>query len=207
MKFGKEFASQMVQEWQEAYMDYSYLKTLLKDVLNFRRVNNISSSGPNSDAQKSNQLKRRLSLYRTFSGLTRLSWKGGGGGSPNNKEDEVILVSEVQQSADAAGESDGFYQTMFLMSSDETGELELVFFRKLDEEFNKVVKFYREKVSEVKAEAEELSKQMDALIALRIKVDYPLMEFIKTDSSRNHGTIPSQVQSAASSSDGIRRGK
>ncbi|KAL7231995.1 hypothetical protein ACSBR2_010084 [Camellia fascicularis] len=60
---------------------------------------------------------------------------------------------------------------MFLMSLDEGGEYELVFFRGLDDEFNKVIKFYREKVEEVIKEAEELNKQMDALIALWIKVD------------------------------------
>ncbi|KAJ0095397.1 hypothetical protein Patl1_16790 [Pistacia atlantica] len=37
MKFGKEFRSQMVPEWQEAYMHYDYLKTLLKDIQRFKQ--------------------------------------------------------------------------------------------------------------------------------------------------------------------------
>lgn len=37
MKFGKEFAAQMVQEWQEAYMDYRKLKSILKDILRFKQ--------------------------------------------------------------------------------------------------------------------------------------------------------------------------
>ncbi|KAK6128859.1 hypothetical protein DH2020_037376 [Rehmannia glutinosa] len=108
-------------------------------------------------------------MYRAFSGLT---------GQPNNirsspkkNEDEVILVSPIQEEG-----SHNFYQTMFLRSSEEGGELELLFFRKLDDEFNKVVKFYEAKVEEVKLRAEELNKQMDALIALRIKVDKPFVE-------------------------------
>lgn len=83
----------------------------------------------------------------------------------------MILVSSVQKQG-----SDNQYQTMFLKSSEEGGEYELVFFRRLDEQFNKVVKFYKEKVEEMKLEAEGLNKQMDALIALRIKVDKPYLQ-------------------------------
>lgn len=161
MKFGKEFSSQMVQEWQGAYMDYNSLKNRLKDILIFRQRHALQPSpGP---AGRSRSLKRRLTIYRAFSGLTR--------GSLNPTEDEVILVSSVQKQG-----SDNQYQTMFLKSSEEGGEYELVFFRRLDEQFNKVVKFYKEKVEEMKLEAEGLNKQMDALIALRIKVDKPYVQ-------------------------------
>ena len=37
MKFGKEFASQMIPKWREAYMNYSFLKTPLKEILYFRQ--------------------------------------------------------------------------------------------------------------------------------------------------------------------------
>lgn len=59
------------------------------------------------------------------------------------------------------------------MQGDKGGEYELVYFRRLDDEFNKVDKFYKSKVAEVTQEAEVLSKQMDALIAFRIKVENP----------------------------------
>ncbi|KAL0343860.1 UNVERIFIED_CONTAM: Phosphate transporter [Sesamum angustifolium] len=106
-------------------------------------------------------------------------------GIPRKNEDEVILVIAVEQEG-----SDYRYQTMFLRSSEEGGEYELVFFRKLDEEFNKVVKFYKGKVEEVKKEAEQLSKQMDALIALRIRVDKPYVGV-------GHGFGPAEVRVAA----------
>uniref|UniRef100_F6H5V6 Phosphate transporter PHO1-like 9 n=1 Tax=Vitis vinifera TaxID=29760 RepID=F6H5V6_VITVI len=161
MKFGKEFVSQMVPEWQEAYMNYNFLKGLLKDVLRFRQQNMLTAA---MSATPRSSLKRRVSLYRAFSGLT-----GRYRGSPRkNNEDEAILVSAVEEEG-----SEGHYQTMFLMSSEAGGEYELVYFRRLDEEFNKVVKFYKGKVEEVMREAEELNKQMDALIALRIKVENP----------------------------------
>lgn len=163
MKFGKEFVSQMVPEWQEAYMNYNFLKGLLKDALRFRQQN-MAAGGV--AATPRSLLRRRASLYRAFSGLTsiyRASQK-------KNHEDEAILVS----TAEGEG-SEGHYQTLFLNSSDDGGEYELVYFRRLDEEFNKVVKFYKGKVEEVMKEAEELTKQMDAFIALRIKVENPLL--------------------------------
>ncbi|XP_019228695.1 PREDICTED: phosphate transporter PHO1 homolog 9-like isoform X2 [Nicotiana attenuata] len=118
-------------------------------------------------------LKRRLSMYRAFSGLQSRynSFKSSSLSNNNDKDDEVILVNSVQQEG-----SEGHYQTMFLMSSENGGEYEMVFFRRLDEEFNKVLTFYKKKVGEVKDEADELSKQMDALIALRIMVDKPSIE-------------------------------
>ncbi|CAN4082619.1 unnamed protein product [Withania somnifera] len=165
MKFGKEFTSQMVHEWQEAYMDYNYLKGLLKDILNFRKK---IAPIPEVAATPNGSLKRRLSMYRAFSGLQRrFSFKGSPGRN-DNEDEEVILVSSPQQEG-----SQGHHQTMFLMSSEKGGEYEMVFFRRLDDEFNKVLTFYEQKVGEVKAEADELSKQMDALIALRIMVDKP----------------------------------
>ncbi|KAL5582253.1 hypothetical protein UlMin_014695 [Ulmus minor] len=163
MKFGREFASQMVQEWKEAHMDYSLLKAVLKDIIRFRQKNTTPRGS----------LRRNVSLYRTFSGLTKLYRN-----SSMKKEDEVevIHVNAIPQEG-----SEEKYQTMFLMSSDVGGEYELVFFRRLDDEFNKVVKFYREKVKEVMEEAEELSRQMNVLIALRVKVDKPVVKFAESN--------------------------
>ncbi|KAJ6371304.1 hypothetical protein OIU77_001751 [Salix suchowensis] len=162
MKFGKEFAAQMVQEWQEAYMNYSHLKTILKDVLRFRKLR----GAPSPEAATSHgSLKKKASLYRAFSGLAD-RYRG----SPRKSEDEVILVSAVQESG-----GDEHYQTLFLNASDEGGDYELVFFESLDSEFSKVINFYKKKVEEVMGEADDLSKQMDALIALRIRVDNPVV--------------------------------
>ncbi|KAK6139377.1 hypothetical protein DH2020_026885 [Rehmannia glutinosa] len=62
---------------------------------------------------------------------------------------------------------------MFLMAADEGGEYELVYFKRLDDEFNKVIKFYKLKAEEVIEEAGVLNKQMEALIAFRVKVENP----------------------------------
>ncbi|XP_047310260.1 phosphate transporter PHO1 homolog 9-like [Impatiens glandulifera] len=167
MKFGKEFASQMVQEWQTAYMDYNSLKNILKDIMRFRQRTQTAAPTP-AGSSSSSSLKRRVSLYRAFSGLTnrynnfRNSHHNDTFAAADD-DDHVILVN--------AEEGSGPYQTKFMLSSEEGGQYEAVFFKRLDEEFNKVVKFYKDKVDEVMKDADNLTQQMDALIALRIKVD------------------------------------
>lgn len=151
-------------------MDYSSLKQILKDILNFQRNQTTATSSAVSVKNTKASLKRRLSLYRAFSGLTNQynNLVNSPRKSTRDNEDEVILVSAVQNE-----NSDGYYQTMFLMAPEQGGDNEVMFFRRLDNEFNKVLQFYKTKVEEVEKEAEELSRQMDALIAFRIKVDKP----------------------------------
>lgn len=164
MKFRKEFASQVVPEWQDAYMDYKSLKTVLKDVLNTGK--RMETSSPRVTTPRGSALKRKASLYRAYDGLTSRYRN-----SPvvREQDEEVILVSSVREQ----GSSEAHYQTTLLMSSGEVLRHEGVFFRRLDEEFNKVVKFYMKKVEEAMDEADELTRQMNALIALRVKVDRP----------------------------------
>ncbi|KAK0574848.1 hypothetical protein LWI29_030042 [Acer saccharum] len=163
MKFGKEFASQMVPEWQEKYMDYEFLKALLKEILLFKQRSRPPAAG-------STGLTRKMTLYRAFSGLISMPRHGTNLSSPSpDLENQSILVNSVSRDGSES------YETTFLMSSDDGGEYELVYFRRLDDEFNKVDKFYRDKVKEVLKEAEVLNKQMDALIAFRIKVENPPM--------------------------------
>ncbi|KVH92724.1 EXS, C-terminal [Cynara cardunculus var. scolymus] len=185
MKFGKEFASQMVPEWQEAYMNYNYLKTLLKEILIFRQRQTRSSLPAyplRPPPAKATSLKRRASLFRAFSGLTG---RYGNTSPKEDNEDEVILVNAMQKSDEEQGEDCRSYQTIFLRSAEEGGEFELVFFKRLDFEFNKVIQFYRGKVEEVVQQAEELNIQMDALIALRIKVNDPAAAAVVSPMTNN----------------------
>ncbi|XP_061370886.1 phosphate transporter PHO1 homolog 3-like isoform X2 [Gastrolobium bilobum] len=167
MKFGKEFTAQMVPEWQEAYMDYGYLKALLKEILHKKQRNRPH---PNGTTVNPGGLKRKLSLYRAFSGLTQKHYQPLSP-SEHDIDHQPILVNSVVK--------DGYekYETTFLMAAEEGGEYELMYFRRLDDEFNKVDKFYKSKVEEVMKEAVALDKQMDALIAFRIKVENPTESF------------------------------
>ncbi|XP_047312082.1 phosphate transporter PHO1 homolog 3-like [Impatiens glandulifera] len=166
MKFGKEFTAQMVPEWQEAYMDYDYLKTILKEIEIYKERNRPPSIKRTDGA--SGGLSRKLTLYRAFSGLT----KRGNKNSPTDLESQVIFVPENTGN----NNNNTQVQTRFLMATDAGGEYEAVYFRRLDDEFNKVINFYKSKGDEVIKEATVINKQMDALIAFRIKVDDPQME-------------------------------
>ncbi|KAI3722418.1 hypothetical protein L2E82_33456 [Cichorium intybus] len=158
MKFGKEFTSQTtVPEWEEAYMNYNDLKTILKRIFIFRRRKQNQSHPLHSSSPKRNFLKRG-SFYRAFSGLTN-----NRRGNYDNVDDAIVASETPLEEQPAKCQS---HQTLSLRSLDEGGENELAFLRRLDGEFDKVNIFYRDKVEEVGMEAEELNKQMDALVAL-----------------------------------------
>lgn len=161
MKFGKEFTAQMVPEWQAAYMDYNLLKKQLKEILRFHARGKPSA----------HLAKQKSALYRAFSGLLQRQKSQHEPVSLSSPDEDtasqVIVVDSVAQDGTHG------YETRFLMSEEEGGEYELVFFRRLDDEFNKVNRFYKSKVEEVLKEADTLTKQMNALIAFRIKVENP----------------------------------
>ncbi|KAL8518655.1 hypothetical protein ACS0TY_009847 [Phlomoides rotata] len=159
MKFGKEFTSQMVPEWHEAYMDYEYMKKVLKEIHLYKQRHRTTSSWPTG-------LKRSFTLYRAFSGLTHHRVPSPRTAAPD-VENQVILVHNVRRDGDEQSE------TMFLNAADDGGEYELVYFKRLDDEFNKVLKFYKVKVEEVMKEAAVLNRQMEALVAFRVKVENP----------------------------------
>ncbi|XP_010461306.1 PREDICTED: phosphate transporter PHO1 homolog 8 [Camelina sativa] len=154
MKFGKEYVAQMVPEWQQAYIDYDCLKTILRE---------IQTSKKRSERQ--GDLKHKLSGRRNFSGLTKRYSRAS---SSRDIENHDILVH-------ATTGDDGFekYETTILKVAEAGRESELVFFKTLDLEFDKVNHFYRYKVDELVKEAVVLNRQMDALIAFRIKLDQP----------------------------------
>lgn len=172
MKFGKELKSQMVPEWQAAYMDYEFLKNLLKDIQHYRQKTRPPPAHPPG-------LPRALTHYRAFSGLTSLqrsiSMRSTSHKHHDDLESQAILVNNVKRSDGEDG-----YQTTFLRASEDGGEYELVYFKRLDDEFNKVNMFYKAKVDEVMMEADELNRQMDALIAFRIKVENPKHAWFET---------------------------
>lgn len=157
MRFGKEFMSQMVPEWQEAYIDYAYLKTILQD---------IQSSRKNSDSNVQNKPSFARNLTRRYNR------------DPTVSENHDVVVNTVTR------ELETIYETAFLKAGEAGGDSEVAFFRTLDREFNKVNSFYRFKVEKARNEALALSKQMDAMIAFRLRVmekNLPLSDSVLVD--------------------------
>ncbi|CAL9216229.1 unnamed protein product [Arabidopsis halleri] len=154
MKFGKDFVRQMIPEWQQAYMDYAGLKSTLQEIQTSRKR-----------SEKPGVLKRKLSGSRNFSGLTKRYSR-----TASSREPEIQDILVYATTGD-----DGFerYETTILEVAEAGRDSELAFFKTLDLEFDKVNHFYRSKVEEMVKEAVALNKQMDALIAFRIKVEQP----------------------------------
>ncbi|GJY78051.1 phosphate transporter PHO1 homolog 10 isoform X1 [Tanacetum coccineum] len=178
MKFGKEFKKQKVPEWIEAYVNYNGLKRVLQELREFKQ-----SKGPSTPATTSQQ---KSSSLRPFSGLVRKSFD-------ETKEDDIenqVIAVETVHKDDNTEE----YNTNFLMPPQEGGQSEITFFKRLDEELNKVNTFYRDKVEEVIEEAASLNKQMNALIALRIKVEQPS----DTSDSRSQRNVSNDSSSTGS---------
>ncbi|CAH2045645.1 unnamed protein product [Thlaspi arvense] len=172
MKFGKELSSQMVPEWQQAYVSYDYLKTLLKEIIRVKLKNNPPPPPPQHHAASGEGLSRKMTLYRAFSGLVQTPGKKRQ--SPGKIRSSSETDIEEGKAPILVNKSNDGLETMFLMTAEEGGEYELVFFRRLDDEFNRVEKFYKEKVEEVINDAIMLNRQMDALIAFRVKVENPV---------------------------------
>ncbi|KAI5437359.1 phosphate transporter PHO1 homolog 10 isoform X1 [Lathyrus oleraceus] len=82
-------------------------------------------------------------------------------------EDKIIDVKTLENDVDG---SKKIHETNL---NEEKGEADARFFEKLDEELNKVNVFYKEEVEAVQHEATLLSKQVETLVALRVKVKTP----------------------------------
>ncbi|GKV26486.1 hypothetical protein SLEP1_g35776 [Rubroshorea leprosula] len=144
----------MVVEWTEAYMDYNGLKSILRGSSLYQQ-----SKQPWTPSR---YLQKKLSMLRAFSGLN----KQPSHSTSADIEGQVIDFNALQQY-----DSRRFYKTDFLQQSEEGEHVEAEFSKKLDEEHNKVSNFYKDRVEEVMDEANSLNNQMDALIALRVKVE------------------------------------
>ncbi|OMO85604.1 hypothetical protein CCACVL1_10084 [Corchorus capsularis] len=112
----------MVPKWQEAYMDYNSLKTLLKELHGFQATNQTNSC-------RQRRLESKDDTLQSFSGLTQRYNNNNSGpltpSSPDIEDQQPILVNSVSRNGSQS------YQTAFLMQADEGGEYELVFFRRL----------------------------------------------------------------------------
>ncbi|KAL2349213.1 hypothetical protein Fmac_003213 [Flemingia macrophylla] len=153
MTFKRDFKKQMVPEWEKDYMDYEGLKRILKEIKSSKQ------------ATQSRSLKHRLRLERAFSGI---HLHGSNHEREGDIEDQDIEVKTLEVDG-----SKQLYKTDFQKPNEEGGEAEARLFQKLDEELNKVNAFYKDQVEAAMHEATLLSKQLEALVALRVKVKGP----------------------------------
>ncbi|RZB65357.1 Phosphate transporter PHO1-like 10 [Glycine soja] len=128
-----------------------------------RPQKNIERDKKNSkQATHNRSLHHRLRLERAFSGI---HLQGSNHQREGDIEDQAIEVKTLEQDG-----SRQLYKTNFQKFDEEGGEVEARLFQKLDEELNKVNAFYKDQVEAAQHEVTLLSKQMEALVALRVKI-------------------------------------
>ncbi|OIW02244.1 hypothetical protein TanjilG_15127 [Lupinus angustifolius] len=145
VKFSKQFEGQLIPEWKEAFVDYWQLKKGLKK---YQVLNNTN----NSMHQSSSVPKSIISSLRNYSLFGH-----------QHRDHGTIQVHRKLASSTIKGD---IYETELLeqfADTDATKE----FFACLDQQLNKVNKFYRTKEEEYMERGDSLKKQMEILLELK----------------------------------------
>ncbi|KAK6914124.1 EXS, C-terminal [Dillenia turbinata] len=147
VKFSKEFESQMIPEWKEALVDYRQLKKYVKKVMLARKPKETHEVTQDSG----------ISIFdpnRAFAG--RVSARPCNG---DEHKEEIIQVKNK-------GGQDDQYETELIQFFSEEDEVKM-FIERLDEELNKVNKFYESKEGECIERGEVLNKQLEKLVDVK----------------------------------------
>ncbi|XLR23650.1 hypothetical protein S83_051550 [Arachis hypogaea] len=143
VKFSKQFEGQLIPEWKEAFVDYRQLK---KDFKNIQFLNNNNSNDTkNQNSSVPNSIISSLRNYSPFG---------------HHQNGEHVPPIQVHRKLGSS------YDTELLEQFAETGAIK-EFFACLDQQLNKVNKFYRTKENEFMERGNSLRKQMDILIQLK----------------------------------------
>ncbi|KOM46293.1 hypothetical protein LR48_Vigan06g159900 [Vigna angularis] len=143
VKFSKQFEGQLIPEWKEAFVDYWQLKKDLKKLHLFNNTPNTSSTS--------------LPKY-IFSSLRNYSPFGH-----QHRQHGPIQVRRKLASSSFNGD---MYETELLDQFSDTDATK-EFFACLDQQLNKVNKFYRTKEKEFMDRGDSLKKQMEILLVLK----------------------------------------
>ncbi|KAE9605652.1 hypothetical protein Lal_00024884 [Lupinus albus] len=145
VKFSKQFEGQLIPEWKEAFVDYWQLKKWLKK---FQLLNNTN----NNMHQSSSVPKSIISSIKNFSLFGH-----------QHREHGPIQVHRKLASSTIKGD---IYETELLEQFSDT-DVTKEFFACLDQQLNKVNKFYRTKEEEYMERGDSLKKQMEILLELK----------------------------------------
>ncbi|XVF62823.1 hypothetical protein PTKIN_Ptkin09bG0039500 [Pterospermum kingtungense] len=156
VKFSKELEAQLIPEWKDAFVNYWQLKKHVKKI-KLSRNNTQPPPQLNHDFGSSIFDPIRFVAMKVLSAnLFRCS---------NNNTDEIIQVRS-KSLEDGSDEEQVLYQTELVQLFSEEDEVR-VFFERLDEELNKVNRFYKSKESEFVERGEILNKQLQILLDLK----------------------------------------
>ncbi|XP_054776070.1 phosphate transporter PHO1 homolog 1 [Prosopis cineraria] len=145
VKFSRQFDGQLIPEWKDAFVDYWQLKKDLK------KIHLLNENTNNTPKNRQSSLFSSLKNYSLF------------GNHQRNRDHGPIHVHRKLAGSACKGD---MYETELLeqfADTDATKE----FFACLDQQLNKVNKFYRTKEEDFIGRGESLKKQMDLLLELK----------------------------------------
>ncbi|TKY53749.1 Phosphate transporter PHO1 [Spatholobus suberectus] len=146
VKFSKELEAQLIPEWKEAFVNYRQLKKHIKRI----KLSRVSEQP---------QAPEETFGRSVFDSLLFITNKLRN--SDNNNRQDIIQVRRK-----TTEECEEVYETELAQLFSEEDEVQ-VFFAKLDEELNKVNKFYKKQESEFVERGEMLNKQLNILSDLK----------------------------------------
>lgn len=162
VKFSKQFEGQLVPEWKEAFVDYWLLKKDIKKLQAAAGEDGVGAAPPPSQCQ---------APAAASHWVMRLPFLNSHG---HHKEHGAIQVHRKL----ASGGNDGavaaeVYETEVLDTAGFAGaeaEAARAFFQRLDEQLNKVNRFYERKEGEFLERGESLRRQLQILVELKAAV-------------------------------------
>uniref|UniRef100_A0ACD5ZSG8 Uncharacterized protein n=1 Tax=Avena sativa TaxID=4498 RepID=A0ACD5ZSG8_AVESA len=162
VKFSKQFEGQLVPEWKEAFVDYWQLK---KDI---KILQVVGCEGSDKAAPPPSQWQGPAAASHWVMRLPFLNPHG------HHKENGIIQVHRKLASSGNHGAVIGeVYETVVLDTAGFTGteaEAASAFFQRLDEQLNKVNRFYERKEREFLERGESLRRQLQILVELKAAV-------------------------------------
>ncbi|CAH1453057.1 unnamed protein product [Lactuca virosa] len=154
VKFSKELEAQLIPEWKDAFVNYWQLKKHVKKV-KLSRMLKLSQTTCSHDYGIS-IFDPVCSFFRHLSSSVT-----------NHQPDQILQVKNtLSEQGDESGEDENDDAELVEHLNSEEDELK-VFFEKLDEELDKVNRFYTNKESEFLERGEMLNKQLQILFDLQ----------------------------------------
>ncbi|CAN6479540.1 unnamed protein product [Victoria cruziana] len=171
VKFSKELEAQLIPEWKEAFVNYWELKKNVKRIKLLRESKRVHDySNASADRCVGFNL---LDPFRHMA--TKVADKFFGGAADDGRP--IIQVREDEES---------WYQTDLVTLFTEDDEVK-EFFARLDEQLNKVNRFYKSKEAEFLDRGHILNKQLQILLDLKRVVHdrHRNVSSVKSDAAGN----------------------
>ncbi|KAG6732486.1 hypothetical protein I3842_01G180700 [Carya illinoinensis] len=174
VKFSKELEGQLIPEWRDGYMNYRELKRHIKKI-KLSKLSKHHHQDMNGDYG--------LSIFDPVRFVARKICD-----KFRNSESKTDMIQlRRSKSCMEDGEDQKVYETDLSQLFSQEDEVR-IFFEKLDEEHNKIDKFYKERESEIVERAATLNKQLQILVDHKQVLGHRLRK--NSPSSPNFGSSP-----------------